>query len=201
MLPPPPRVWGSLALSEVARGEQALACPDCTQAMKPTKIHEVELDHCPKHGVWFDQDELRITLYRVADKSNPPPFKEWEPVPFATLASPPPKPIPRSSPPPKLGVRTLVFHVVQQGQQPRELTTQVPVVKVGKTSSCHVRIEDDQASRMHAVIEVAREAITVIDLGSSAGTYVNDAKITKATVDVGDTIRVGATDLVLISAT
>lgn len=202
MLPPPPRVWGPLALSEVARGEQALACPQCKEAMKPTKIHDVELDHCPKHGVWFDQDELRITLYRVADPKNPPPFEEWGPSPFAIPKQAPPKPIPPPPPSTKPGVRTLVFRVVQQGRPPREVATQNEVIKVGKIASCHLRIEnDDSVSRMHAVIEVTRDEITIIDLGSSSGTYVDGAKITKSKIEVGSTIRVGDTDVVLISAT
>jgi hypothetical protein len=202
MLPPPPRVWGTLALSESQRGEQALACPDCTEAMKATKIHEVELDHCPKHGVWFDQDELRVTLYRVADPKHPPPFNEWAPSPFVARVHPP-KPVRQPPPPkPRPSGRKLTFHVVQPGEAAREVVTDASVIKVGKTPSCQLRLDnDDKASRMHAVIEVMSDEITVIDLGSVAGTFVNDTKVARKTLEIGDTIRLGATELVLVSAT
>jgi Zn-finger nucleic acid-binding protein len=199
MLPPPPRVWGSLSLSEVARGGQALGCPQCGDAMKPTDIHGVELDHCAKHGVWFDQDELRITLYRVADPKNPPPFKAWEPSPFVEMPlAPPPRPKPSSDIP----VRGpyIAWHVVQNGGPPREVTTTTAIIKIGTLGTCHIPITGDPTvSRMHAVIEATADEVTVIDLGSRAGTYINDQKITKANIVVGDTVRVGATELVLMA--
>ena len=194
MLPPPPRAFGPLALSELQRTGQPLACPSCGDAMKPTTIHEVELDHCPKHGVWFDQDELRITLYRVALPANPPPFREWVPQPQWE------NPHPRAAPPPptkiESGARRLVFEV-----HGHEVATQVGVIKVGKMQSATLRLDDETVARMHAVIEVTPTEILVIDLGSDAGTLVNGERTTKATIQVGDQLRFGNTDVRLVSAT
>ena len=45
------------------------------------------------------------------------------------------------------------------------------IIKVGRDPRSHLRIDDDQAARMHAVIEVSSpEQVTVIDLGNEPGT-------------------------------
>src|SRR5262252_8025362 len=79
-----------------------------------------------------------------------------------------------------------------------ETLTQSPI-KVGKLSSSHLRLEDDETvSRMHAVIEVNGPGdITIIDLGSTKGTVVNGKKINKAALQDGDIIQLGETKLVL----
>jgi hypothetical protein len=70
-----------------------------------------------------------------------------------------------------------------------------PVIKVGNLSSSGLKLEwDDKVSRMHAVIEVhSKEDLSVIDLGSRYGTFVNDEKVNKADVKLGDRMRFGDT--------
>src|SRR5215470_1022944 len=79
-----------------------------------------------------------------------------------------------------------------------ETLTQSPI-KIGKLSSSHLRLEDDESvSRMHAVIEVTSASdITIIDLGSTKGTIVNGKKINKASLQDGDIILLGDTKIVL----
>jgi hypothetical protein len=188
MLPPPPRAHGPLALSEVKRTGTQLACPACGDAMKPTTIHEVELDHCAKHGVWFDQDELRITLYRVALPDNPPPFREWLPQPQFV-------PVPFAKPPAKIDptAHRLVF--VIDGEQ---ISTQVGVVKIGSRPSATLVIEDPRVQYMHAVIEVTAKEVLLIDLGSTIGTYVNGKRVTKSKLQSGDLMRFGDVDVQIL---
>src|SRR5690606_41772488 len=82
----------------------------------------------------------------------------------------------------------------------RETVTQ-DIVKVGKDPKSHLRVDDELASRMHAVIEVAGlEDITLIDLGNEPGTQVNGAHVTKCKRHVGDQMQVGGTTIVLGSA-
>jgi len=194
MLPPPPRVLGRLALVVMQRAGEALACPACKTPMEPTAIHGVELDRCPKqHGVWFDADELRIALQRVADPHNPPPLRESaEPVPIAPRAPRPaaPRPPPSSQP----SARQVTFAVTAPGGRAREVTLQRDIIKIGKLASSHLRVEgDDAVSRMHAVIEVLEDKLDIIDLGSSVGTLVNGERVTKQQLQVGDRIQVGDT--------
>src|SRR5690349_8938550 len=59
-----------LQLRELRRAEQPVACPTCGERMEQAEIHEVPIDRCSKHGVWFDRDELEQALYRVAQHNN-----------------------------------------------------------------------------------------------------------------------------------
>ncbi len=95
----------------------------------------------------------------------------------------------------------LTFALYQgDGLLRRETVTQ-DIVKVGKDPKSHLRVDDELASRMHAVIEVAGpDDITLIDLGNEPGTQVNGTNVNKCKLHVGDQIQVGATTIVLESA-
>ncbi len=78
----------------------------------------------------------------------------------------------------------------------RETVTQ-EIIKVGKDAKSHLRVDDELASRMHAVIEVASsEEITLIDLGNDPGTMVNGARVNKCRIRPGDQLQVGGTRIV-----
>jgi hypothetical protein len=92
----------------------------------------------------------------------------------------------------------LTFALYQGDALQRRETVAQDIVKVGKDPKSHLRVDDEQASRMHAVIEVAGpEDITLIDLGNEPGTMVNGARVNKCKLHVGDQIQVGYTVIVL----
>jgi TonB family protein len=65
-------------------------------------------------------------------------------------------------------------------------------IKIGKLSSSHLRIDDDDVSRMHAVIEVgSADDVVVLDLGSTKGTFVNGQQVTRQRLRSGDTLTLG----------
>jgi pSer/pThr/pTyr-binding forkhead associated (FHA) protein len=79
----------------------------------------------------------------------------------------------------------------------RETVTQ-DIVKVGKDAKSQLRIDDDLASRMHAVIEVVSpDDITLIDLGNEPGTMVNGVRVNKCKISAGDQLQIGGTRVVL----
>ncbi len=43
-----------------------LRCPTCARPMNQRRLHQLDLDSCDNHGIWFDGDELEQTLYRYA---------------------------------------------------------------------------------------------------------------------------------------
>src|SRR5687767_14843882 len=95
----------------------------------------------------------------------------------------------------------LTFALYQNDALQRRETVTQDIVKVGKDPKSHLRVDDDLASRMHAVIEVAGpEDVTLIDLGNEPGTMVNGARVNKCKLHVGDQIQVGTTTIVLESA-
>jgi predicted Zn finger-like uncharacterized protein len=73
-----------------------------------------------------------------------------------------------------------------------------PRVTIGRANA-DLTLNDTEASRQHAVLEVRDAAITVSDLGSTNGTLVNGQKIEDAT-ELSDKseFQVGATTLMLI---
>src|SRR6478609_4236139 len=92
-----------------------------------------------------------------------------------------------------------IYRIDPKGDQyVRTETLTQDIIKVGKLSSSHLRIDDEAVSRMHAVIEIAGPGeIYIIDLGSTKGTLVNGQKVNKAKVQSGDTIVLGTTKLVV----
>ena len=88
----------------------------------------------------------------------------------------------------------LIFKIYKGDTFIREESIAQAVIKVGKLSSSHLRLDDDTVSRMHAVIEVSGpEDVSIIDLGSTKGTLVNGQKVNKAKLQSGDEISLGDT--------
>jgi hypothetical protein len=95
----------------------------------------------------------------------------------------------------------LTFALYQGDQLVRRDTIAQDIVKVGKDPRSHLRVDDELASRMHAVIEVASPSdITLIDLGNEPGTLVNGQRVNKCKVRPGDQIQIGSTLIVLEAA-
>jgi hypothetical protein len=95
----------------------------------------------------------------------------------------------------------LTFALYQGDALQRRETVTQDIVKVGKDPKSHLRVDDESASRMHAVIEVAGpDDITLIDLGNEPGTLVNGARINKCKLHVGDQVQVGGATIILEAA-
>jgi hypothetical protein len=95
---------------------------------------------------------------------------------------------------------TLSFSVTSASGTRTESITQ-DIVKIGKDPKSHLRLDDESASRMHAVVEVAGpEDITLIDLGNEPGTTVNGQRVNKTKIKPGDEIRIAETRIVLTAA-
>src|SRR5260370_16261469 len=70
------------------------------------------------------------------------------------------------------------------------------IIKIGRLSSAHLCLEDEKVSRIHSVIEVgANGALSIVDMGSVEGTFVNGKRVNKGAISSGDEIRVGNTIL------
>lgn len=94
----------------------------------------------------------------------------------------------------------LTFAVYQANQLVGRESVAQDVVKIGRDPKSHLCINDEAASRMHAVIEVTSASeVTLIDLGNDPGTVVNGAVVNKARLNVGDQIQIGSTIVVLES--
>jgi hypothetical protein len=75
------------------------------------------------------------------------------------------------------------------------------IIKIGRLSSAHLCLEDDRISRIHSVIEVAPDGrISIIDMGSAEGTFVNGKRVSKGPLRHGDEIKLGGLRLLIETA-
>jgi pSer/pThr/pTyr-binding forkhead associated (FHA) protein len=71
---------------------------------------------------------------------------------------------------------------------------------IGRSSGCHIVIEDNMVSRRHAELRVTDDAVTVHDLGSVNGIYVNGERVRdQLRLKDGDRLQVGQRELTLKS--
>jgi pSer/pThr/pTyr-binding forkhead associated (FHA) protein len=88
----------------------------------------------------------------------------------------------------------LILEIVEGSQAGRQIPLD-SVVDVGREPSLPLHLDEDtQVSRRHARIAVQGGAVTVEDLGSTNGTYVNDQPISAPrALNPGDKVRIGLT--------
>ncbi len=90
--------------------------------------------------------------------------------------------------------------VIDDGE--REFLLDGRDIAIGRAPSCDIVLAGDQlASRRHALLRLRDDSYTVVDLGSSNGTYVNDEEIhAETTLHDGDRVTVGGHDLLFSTA-
>jgi pSer/pThr/pTyr-binding forkhead associated (FHA) protein len=74
-----------------------------------------------------------------------------------------------------------------------------PIV-VGRSSDLDMVLVEDMVSRRHAKIAYAGDQITIEDLGSTNGTFVNGEKVKKARLKEGDRVLIGTSILKVVAA-
>ena len=81
---------------------------------------------------------------------------------------------------------------------PREVVVDRELAKLGTDKSCHVPLPG--ARMIHAVIERTARGVTIMDMGTVEGTWVNGQRITKATLASGDRIGICDAQIVIVFA-
>lgn len=73
-----------------------------------------------------------------------------------------------------------------------ELGPSQPRVTLGRLEGCELRVQDPTVSRRHCEFTWSRGAVEAKDLGSSGGTWADDARVERHTMRPGDSVRCGA---------
>jgi len=79
----------------------------------------------------------------------------------------------------------------------RNFPVEKPRIVIGRTGA-DVSLSDSEISREHAAIEVADDVVSLVDLASTNGTFVNGSRIERAELDNYGEFEVGGTTLMLI---
>ena len=74
------------------------------------------------------------------------------------------------------------------------------VVKIGRAPKSHIPLDDENVSRMHAILERRDDGWRLIDLGSAAGTRVGGRSVNSCPLAVRDVIEIGPFTLELVLA-
>ena len=72
-------------------------------------------------------------------------------------------------------------------------------IVIGRSSELDLVLVEDMVSRKHAKVTVAPAGITIADLGSMNGTFVNGEKVRRAQLKEGDRVLIGTNILRLVS--
>ncbi|HEV2063913.1 MAG TPA: FHA domain-containing protein [Thermoanaerobaculia bacterium] len=72
-----------------------------------------------------------------------------------------------------------------------------PRVVIG-CQGADINVDDPEISRAHAAVEVAGEHVTLVDLGSTNGTYIDEEQVSEAPLENQTEFTVGGTTLMLI---
>jgi pSer/pThr/pTyr-binding forkhead associated (FHA) protein len=69
---------------------------------------------------------------------------------------------------------------------------------VGRATRADFILHEALVSRLHCRLEASDDALEVVDLSSTNGTYVNGKRIDRARLASGDTLRVGRVELTVV---
>ena len=73
-----------------------------------------------------------------------------------------------------------------------------PIV-IGRAAECDISVPADEMSRRHALLRPTADGLSVEDLGSSNGTYVNNKRIQQGFLKPNDELRLDAVRFLLIA--
>jgi len=88
-------------------------------------------------------------------------------------------------------VKAALINVTPEGKTKRVPITHARTL-IGRLDDCQLRIPSVRVSRHHCEIVHDQGTLTLRDLGSSNGTYLNQSKITESELSAGDLIAVGS---------
>jgi pSer/pThr/pTyr-binding forkhead associated (FHA) protein len=91
------------------------------------------------------------------------------------------------------------FKILQGSKAGTEIKIPGPECLIGRGDDCHLRTQSDAVSRRHCVIRTTENEVTIRDLGSRNGTFVNSEQVTQDAVLLnGDHLRVGPLEFQVI---
>ena len=89
----------------------------------------------------------------------------------------------------------VALSVIEGPDRGARIALQPGTARVGTAPACALRVSDPTVSRLHCEITVGRDAIRLVDSGSTNGTFVDGVRVHDAELATGASVRIGATVL------
>lgn len=70
---------------------------------------------------------------------------------------------------------------------------------IGRAAECDIAVAADEISRRHAIVKPTPDGVSVEDLGSSNGTFINGKRVQQGFLNPGDELRLDAVRFVLVA--
>jgi pSer/pThr/pTyr-binding forkhead associated (FHA) protein len=70
---------------------------------------------------------------------------------------------------------------------------------IGRAPECDISVQGDEISRRHALVKPTPEGLSVEDLGSSNGTYVNGKPVRQAFLAAGDELKLDTVRFIVVA--
>ncbi len=83
--------------------------------------------------------------------------------------------------------------VIQGRDQGKRFELDSPVAGLGRDPGNTIQVRDSEVSRRHAEVVQTDDTFQLVDLGSSNGTFVNEQRVDKHTLNSGDRVQLGGT--------
>src|SRR5579859_2525212 len=117
--------------------------------------------------------------------------------------TPPPSPTPSVNPPGRIvltppkaqGKPQITVTVLAGPEQGQLFKVTRPTTTVGRSNACEVVVTDPLVSRQHCQILLGMSGVSLRDLGSTNGTFLNGVRVTESPLRNQDVISVGSTRL------
>ncbi|MBX7168839.1 MAG: FHA domain-containing protein, partial [Pirellulales bacterium] len=90
--------------------------------------------------------------------------------------------------------------VIRGNDQGARFELRPPVVALGREAASDIQLHDTEVSRQHAELRLEQQRCTIVDLGSSNGTFVNGERVDTRELTSGDHVQVGTTLLLFTGA-
>ena len=93
------------------------------------------------------------------------------------------------------------FRLIERGSTTGQ-TRDIPITEaeflIGRGADCNLRLRETAVSRHHCTVRVAGDEASVVDLGSSNGTFLNGQRVrSSAPLKSGDELKVGSSTFVV----
>ncbi|MDQ3875480.1 MAG: DUF3662 and FHA domain-containing protein [Actinomycetota bacterium] len=143
--------------------------------------------------------DLDLGEFGIATRMVQPQHREREPdepapqaVPGATMVYKPKAPPTEAVEPEDLGIERESVALTVDGKR---YEVEKRRVVLGRSRECDIQLADPNVSRRHAELRQEGTTYWIVDLDSTNGTVINGRRLKRAKLQDGDTITLGATDI------